>query len=324
MRLSIIIGILSLALTAGSYVKLSEVKTALDSAAPAADEMLYLPNGEALHFLSFGYKNLLSDVLWFTTINYFGKHFRSDRSYQWLNHMCNLVVDLNPRATHAFEFCSLMLAWEANAPKESVAILTKAIEHHPDNWRFPYLRGMNQMLFFEDEKRAKEDFVQASKVPNAPSFVARIAAKRMAALDSPQTAMEFLMQMIRNSHDEAERAALSERLKEVQYEAEIQQLQKLVQIYRDRQGSAPKSLDDLLHARLIKEVPHDPFGGIYTYNPAEGTILSSTGHKRMNALSRGSSFVPKPAPGNSVSGQPAEPQADQPQAKQVESNQPAK
>ena len=92
------------------YVQLSESDE---------QEVLYLPSGKGLEFISFGYKNFFSDILWFKTISYFGKHFGDDKNYKWLGHMCNLVTDLNPNALHVFRFCSNMLSWESEKPKES-------------------------------------------------------------------------------------------------------------------------------------------------------------------------------------------------------------
>ena len=90
-------------------------------------EVLYLPNGTALDFISFGYRNFLADVLWFQTVNYFGKHFRTDRNYEWLAKMCDLVTDLDPGAAHAYEFAALMLAWLSGVVLGILGLLSAAI-----------------------------------------------------------------------------------------------------------------------------------------------------------------------------------------------------
>jgi tetratricopeptide (TPR) repeat protein len=180
-----------------------------------SNEALYLPNGKGLQFLSFGYRNALAHTLWFNTISYFGKHYQGDRNYQWLNHMCNLVTDLNPEMLHVYDFCSVMLAWEANFPDESIKILDKAILVYPDNWKLPYLRGMAYLIFLNDVEKAKDDFIRSSRLPDAHYLVMRLAARNISITDKKESAIEFLEEMIRNSRQESERGALIRKLEEI-------------------------------------------------------------------------------------------------------------
>lgn len=181
-------------------------------------EMQYLPSGKGLRLLSFGYSNTLSHVLWFNTISYFGKHHRSDQNYRWLAHMCNLVTDLNPRARHVFEFCSTMLAWEAKLPEESIQQLSKAIRHSPDDWYLYYQRGFVYMFFMQDSERAQTDFVKSASLPSAHWLVKRLAAKKLAASDNVQAAIDILSDMLRREQDPVARTAIESRLQELRSE----------------------------------------------------------------------------------------------------------
>ena len=183
-------------------------------------EALYLPKGPALKVMSFGYQNVLSRLLWFNTNNYFGKHYRGDKNYKWLEHMCDLVTTLDPRAYKVYEFAALMLAWEANEPKKALKILTKGmntpeLEDDPWFWKLTYLRGFTYMYFLNDSVRAIEDFKVAATLPNAPASVASIAAKKLTfSVDDPATAIEFLEQMLETTTDPIAVAALTRRLDE--------------------------------------------------------------------------------------------------------------
>ena len=183
-------------------------------------EALYLPQGPALKIMSFGYQNFLSRILWFNTISYFGKHYRGDRNYKWLAHMCDLVTTLDPRAYHVYEFAALMLAWEAEQPERAIPILTKGmnvseLKDHPWFWKLTYLRGFTYMYFMEDSMRALEDFKVAAKLPNAPASVASIAAKKILYnAGDPGAAIGFLEEMLGNTTDPTARKALNRRLRE--------------------------------------------------------------------------------------------------------------
>lgn len=213
MKRSILICLLAgsaFALTAFARVKVSLEETIYKE--DKAQEVLYLPNGTALRFMSFGYSNALAQLLWFQTVSYFGKHYQQDQSYEWLNHYCQLVVSLNPEMEHPYLFCSQMLAWEVHQPQRANDFLTLGIQQHPDNWYMRYLRGFNASYFLHDQSDALQDFIAASKLPGAPAMVARLAAKSIGQLESPEVAIEFLEEAISRADDPAARAALRAKL----------------------------------------------------------------------------------------------------------------
>ena len=178
-------------------------------------EVLYLPKREGVEVLAFGYKNFLSNVLWIKTISYFGRHYRIDGVYTWLGHMCDLVTALNPRAEHAYFFCSMMLSWEAGQAQASEALLTRATQTFPNDWRYRYHRGFNRMNFMHNAQGAKDDFIAASIMPNAPVFVATLASKKLAELEDPAEAVKFLERIVESTRDPTERAVLQYKLEKL-------------------------------------------------------------------------------------------------------------
>lgn len=202
-------------LTAFSRTKLVECAGLSPANKEQIREVLYLPNGKGLQFVSFGFQNALSQILWFNTINYFGKHYAHDRNYHWLGHMCNLVTDLNPQALHTYRFCSLMLAWEANFPENAIELLNKAIKYHPNNWELLYLRGATRLIFLNDNTNAKSDLIQAARLPNAHPLVVRLAAKKISTIDHPSTALQFLEEIIAETKDPKTLKALKRRANEI-------------------------------------------------------------------------------------------------------------
>lgn len=184
-------------------------------------EYLFLPKREAVEILSFGYRSAFANALWFKTVSYFGKHYRSDKDYTWLSHMCELVTDLDPNLKHVFEFGSLMLAWEVKRPKEAVAILDKAIKSHPSDWKFYYLRGFTKYFFFEDLTGAKSDFLSAANFPGAHPVIKKIAARELASSEGPKSAIAFLKDAIQTTDNPRAKEALTERLKELESKLEL-------------------------------------------------------------------------------------------------------
>lgn len=179
-------------------------------------EALYLPDADAVRGLSFDFVNPLADLLWFSTISYFGKHYKGDRTFRWLAHRCTLIQELTPRSMHVAEFCALMLAWEANDPKASIDVLTRAIEVQPDNWKLFYQRGFNRYFFLKDNAGALKDFQQAALLPGTHPVVVRLASKKLAELEGPSVAVAFLRERIHSTTDTNVRSTLLSRLRELE------------------------------------------------------------------------------------------------------------
>lgn len=206
--------LLAVSATAVSYRQMVSTVEALQPS--RVEEALYLPNGEGLEALSFGYRNVLANMLWFNSVNYFGKHFKSDRNYEWLSHMCGLVTRLDPRLRHVFEFCGLMLAWEARRPEEGAKVLSEGINHHPEYWKFPYLRGMIYLVFLRQPEKANADLVRAAKLPGAHTILITLAAKTLTGTDSFAAAKEFLRDAIKTATNDWERKVFLQRLREIE------------------------------------------------------------------------------------------------------------
>lgn len=171
-------------------------------------ELRYLPSGRNIKGICLGYRNVLADLLWFNTINYFGKHYSGDRDLRWLSHMCELVAELDPKAHHVYEFCGAMLAWEQGEPESAYKILSTGVKNLPDSWYMRYLRGFTALYFLKDQQLAKDDFVNATNIPGCPPFIARLAASTLTELEDPRVAVAFLNDMIERTTDEGAKHSL--------------------------------------------------------------------------------------------------------------------
>lgn len=240
-------------------------------------EPLYLPKSRYVKLVSLGFNAMVADVLWFDTLNYFGKQFSRGRDYRWLSSMCELVTTLNPEPLHTYEFCGTLLAWIAKEPKLSNSILNKAITHHPGYWRFHYLRGFNYYYFLGDKTRAAKDFVVGSKLDGAPLILSSLASRLMVEDDSPDVAVMFLASMYKRASNRSVRAALEDKLKRAILARDLQALDKTVAQFQTEFGRLPESLEELVVHKLLGNIPREPFGGQYILIQDPLTLHSGTG-----------------------------------------------
>lgn len=300
---AIIAGLLFLAvvLAAVSIAKLQKIQAAAGQRKDPRAEVLYLPSGVGLEVLSFGYGRAVSHLLWFNTISYFAKHYRGDRDYTWLSHMCSLVTRLNPQALHVFQFCGTMLAWEGNLPEQSQQILSQAIELHPENWLFYYLRGFTRIFFLDDQSGGKQDLIDSAKLPGAHPIVIRLASKKLLNMDDPETAVEFLRDALQNAADDQTRKVLKNRLKEIRYEIGFRTLEAAASRFQEQFKRPPTELADLARAGLLPEPMRlegfaDPYGGHYYIESATGQVQSTSKKRRRGLYWRKATEHEQPKP----------------------------
>jgi hypothetical protein len=243
----------------------------------APDELVYLPDAARLRPLALGYDNVLADVVWFRTIDYFGAHYASDKAYPWLAAMCDLVTDLDPRATHVYRFAALILPWEAHDPDAAIRLLEKGTRALPGSWRLYYHLGVIHYLFKADQDAAAASLARAAEQPKAPPFVARFAAILQTKRQGPQTTIAMLEQMRDQATSKETREVIERSLRDAQAAWDIQILSDTVATYRTQHGRLPATLGELVGAGLLRFVPPDRYGGVYELDPATGTVRSSTG-----------------------------------------------
>lgn len=262
----------SIAVAGIARVRLAAPVEHTQTAAP-----VYLPKAEYLRPMSLGFANVLADILWFRAISYFGGHYRGDRVYPWLAHMCDLVTDLDPRAEHVYRFAGVILAWEAGEADQGIRILEKGIRTFPDSWMMHYWLGFNYYFFKSDFKQAAFYLGRAAQLPGAHPNAARLAALLYKEEYGAETASEFLREMERNTDDPQMQEVVQRHLLEAQLTEAIEQLTQAVNVYRERFAHFPEGIQDLVDAGMLTSVPRDPFGGEYRVDSATGAVTSSSG-----------------------------------------------
>ena len=238
---------------------------------------LYLPDVEYVRLLTLGFNNFASDILWFNTINYFGQQYIAGKDFKWLSHMCNLVTKLDEKSEAQFEFCGNLLSWMAKEPVASNELLTRAIKAHPHSWRFPYMRGFNYWYFLEDNEKAREDMILATKRPNAPEFLTSLASRLISKTQDPRVAIEFLQRSLNRTSDENVKNAIEEKLKRAYLNLHSELLMKAINKYQEETGKVAQSLNDLVETGFLRFIPEDPFGG--TYYLKNGEIRNTSNEK---------------------------------------------
>lgn len=248
---------------------------------PKLQQLTYLPSGDYLRVAALGYRELAADLLWLQAIQVMGERKLSEETGHWLYHLLDRITTLDPKFVRAYEAGSHALCILVVLPEESNRLLEKGMRHNPQEWKLPFLLGINYYFEMADDEKAAEAMAKAARLPGAPDSLARLAAKLFVSARSPQQAVELLAKVYEETSDENVRKMLEVRLKESIVERDLHILEQAISLYQTNHLRRPERLENLVGPGLLQELPREPFGGRYLYEPTTGTVRSSEVTERM-------------------------------------------
>ncbi|MBI2065286.1 MAG: hypothetical protein HYT62_04510 [Candidatus Yanofskybacteria bacterium] len=172
----------------------------------------------------------------------------------------NLVVDLDPRFSYPYAFGTLVLP-DLNFVDEAIKIGERGLREADSDWRIPYYLATTYHIFKHDRINAIKYFDIASRMTDAPDSVKRVAINYGTAPDIRQQTKQIWFSIFETSNDELVRERAKLYILHYEY---MEILEKAAGIYKQKFGSYPENLDKLITARILKEIPKDPFGFEYT------------------------------------------------------------
>jgi len=246
-----------------------------------AEELSYLPKGEYLKLAVLGYRQLAADLIWLKAVQHLGEKHQTRAGYLSAYHAVDVLTDVDPTFVFAYQAAGTVLGVWAGLPRESIALLTKGMRHHPEAWQLPFYVGYDYFYELHDPVMAARYFRMASLLRGAPDYLPKLAARMTVEVGDPQAALEFLQRLYQQTEDEQVRQGLGRRMKEVIAERDIRFLEEGVRRYAARYGKLPVKLEDLVTGGIVRRIPEEPFGGIYELQASEGTVTSTGLRERL-------------------------------------------
>jgi tetratricopeptide (TPR) repeat protein len=247
----------------------------IDASRRGTKELLYMPNGKYLKAVSLGHAPLMADFVYLWAIQYYSDYEREDR-YRYVEHVFGDVIgELDPAYIDPYWLGAIILTTEAGDVDAGLRLLDKGFQKNPSAWILPYLAGWecDRVKRFD---RAAEYFDRAAKAPGAPPDLFRLKAgmtERSGNLREAIARWRDVLDDPRNN--EGARTIATRQIRTLTVRADTQELDAAIAVYRDRNGHAPRSLEELVAAGLIRRLPQDPDGKPYVYDAAKGTVTSS-------------------------------------------------
>jgi tetratricopeptide (TPR) repeat protein len=160
-------------------------------------ELMYFPSGKFLKQGALGHTTTLADIAWLRAIQYYGHHRLTDKKYDMVEHIFDIITTLDPNFIHAYVFGAVVLSQDAGKPQEALALLRKGMRHNPDNWLLAFETGFIYYVILGDYQTAGRYFALSSKLPKAPGMTSRFAAFVEERAGHTQTAIELWSEVAR-------------------------------------------------------------------------------------------------------------------------------
>ena len=240
----------------------------------AIAEMAYFPSGRFVSESSIEFQSLAADFIWLRGIQYYGYHLMSDRKYEWLGHVFDILTSLDPGFIGAYHFGGITLAWDAGKPHEAMDFLIKGMKANPMSWQIPFDAGFICYMLLHDYGRASTFFEVASKMPHAWFILDRWAAISKAKSGDYQTAREMWLDILKGTENRALKALVVRQLKNLNLSEATDRLQTAVRRFQEDRRRLPTDLRELQAAGYVERIPEEPFGGRFYLK--DGKVLTTT------------------------------------------------
>jgi tetratricopeptide (TPR) repeat protein len=234
--------------------------------------LLYLPSGKYLKLASVGFDELLADLIYLWSIQYYGNYDIGDR-YTYLEKIYGeIVTELDPRYLDAYLVGSLIMTAEARRPEMALRLLDKGMARNPGSWILAFEAGYLCYNDLRDYTRAAGYFEKALKVPGVPPLVRRFYAEMYRRAGDKRTSLQEWSEIYESAREEYVRAVAWNHVHDLTVEVHVEGLKQAIQRFRELRGGPPRGLEELAAAGLVGEVPRDPEGRDYRYDPRTGEV----------------------------------------------------
>ena len=234
-------------------------------------DMAYLPDADKLDWMSGGMDDVLSDVLWLRSMRYVTDHFGSGRDYTYLFKVYDMITDFDPNFVKAYRFAGYFLTGITDEYGHARDILRKGWENNPDSWEIAYELGSVYNLNLKDPMSAAEWFGRAARNPDCPSMIREHATVIYQDEGCLAKALELWLDIFEKTESGSLKKVAEWNVKKMKSLIIIERLKAMVEKFKKKNGTLPRSLDDLTARGLIAVVPQDAFEEDFIYVPSRGS-----------------------------------------------------
>lgn len=240
----------------------------------------YVPEANALKFISADQRYLVADWVVLKVLFYFGSLIEraelnnlvaSDPDYPGMFRMLQTALRLEPYNADAYYFAQAAFTWEVGRYAEVNNLLDYGMKYRIWDAQLPFFAGFNSAYFMKDYKKAAVYMKKAAETAGSQQF-ATLAARYFYEAGETEFGILFIELMQASAKDANEKKLYEFRRKALLAVKSIEDAKKL---YQENFGRAPRTLTEVVSNGYLTSVPLDPYGGKF-YLDQEGRVRSTS------------------------------------------------
>jgi hypothetical protein len=250
---------------------------------PGSASLLYVRSPAAMKRLALSYKSLLADIYWIRAVQHYGGTKLStdpNKQYDLLYPLLDLTTSLDTRFNVAYQFGAIFLSEPfpngPGRPDQAIALLQKGLQAEPTKWELAQAIGFVYYWSLSDFSQAASWFQRAAKMPNAPFWMAPLAAVTLAEGGSRESSRLLWQQFAQNPENEWFQREARRRLQQLDAMDVRDRLRGVVAAYRERTGTAPSAWRQMIAAGYLRGMPVDPAGVPYVLANGDVTVAADS------------------------------------------------
>ncbi len=218
---------------------------------------------------SMGLDNFIADILWIQTIQYYGGG-NPQGKYRKLPELLTTVTDLDPNFTYPYSFGLLIMPGEGYV-KETIALGEKGMKNPrlKKSWEIPYYLGLTEHFNLKNYKKAGEYLKIAADRPGSPEITKLMSGIYFAKANERTTAYNLYVVVYQTSKNKYVKERAKVYLDHMQL---IFAMEKLAAQYKEKNGSFPATMQDLVDKKYMSEIPADPLERGFVIDSKTGII----------------------------------------------------
>lgn len=197
-------------------------------------EVLYVPDTRLVRLMTLGYEQAAADLMWVRTLEYFARHFVTDRNYRWLEHFLDQIIELDPKFDKVYHWAGASVLYGRRFTSENIALSNRfyqlALAADPDDYEAAYRIGLNHYIEMpgalmregadaaaqaREREIGLEYLERAANIPGAPERMRQLVASISNRLGKQQLALQYLVDLYIQTDDPERKAELRARIEEL-------------------------------------------------------------------------------------------------------------
>ncbi len=241
------------------------------------EERFLLPEKMYLLFVPEDLHYGLADMGFINTLSFIGYSLQKEKGILkredalMVYSALDAVTFYNPSYFDPYYVGNAFLTWNVGLYQETVDLLKRGLKYIKD-WRIPFYIGFNYFYFLKDNLKGAEYLRLAAKYPGAKEYnlLPLLASKLYYEEGQLDVAIALLKEQLKLMKEEKMKELLRARLETLK---KAKTIYRAMKIFKKRFGRKPKSVEELVRAKLIPPNLRDSRGGKF-FITSDGKVRS--------------------------------------------------